>query len=74
MGERAAFTSGGMSVVSGDGLQRMVPAGPCSIGMPRTVGGCPSVSWRAGGVNHRAEVTAEDLAAYLRGCVVQYAR
>jgi hypothetical protein len=62
-----------MLVVTADGASRRVPAGACHIGprsMPRRF--C-TVRWWDHGVEQSAQVSAEDLSAYLRGRIVQYA-
>jgi hypothetical protein len=73
MTSRLACTGGAMFVVTAEGVRRRVPAGACRIGShsaPRRFG---AVSWRENGVDQGAEVSAEDLSAYLQGCIVQFA-
>lgn len=73
MTSRLAYTGGAMFVVTAEGLRRRVPAGACRIGpqsMPRRF--C-TVRWWEHGVEQSAQVSAEDLSAYLHGCIVQYA-
>ncbi len=72
-GFRLAYTSGGMVVVTREGAQRRVPAGPCRIGPDSTPRRSRTVRWREQGTEQSAEVSAEDLSAYVLGCVVQYA-
>ncbi|HTO48480.1 MAG TPA: hypothetical protein VML91_12655 [Burkholderiales bacterium] len=73
MTSRLAYTCGAMLVVTADGASRRVPAGACRIGphsMPRRF--C-TVRWWEHGLEQSAHVSAEDLSAYLHGCIVQYA-
>jgi len=73
MGFRLAYTSGAMVVVTGEGGHRRVPPGECRIGPHSTPRRSCTVRWREKGIEHSAEVSAEDLSAYVLGCVVQYA-
>jgi hypothetical protein len=73
MGFRLAYTSGAMVVVTREGGHRRVPAGECRIGPHSTPRRCCTVRWREKGIEQSAEVSAEDLSAYVLGCVVQYA-
>jgi hypothetical protein len=73
MTSRVAYTSGAMFVVTAAGVRRRVPAGACRIGPHSAPGRFRPVSWRENGVEQSAEVSAEDLYEYLRGCIVQFA-
>jgi len=73
MGFRLAYTSGAMVVVTVEGAHRRVPAGECRIGPHSTPRRACTVRWREKGIDQSAEVSAEDLSAYVLGCVVQYA-
>jgi len=73
MGFRLAYTSGAMVVVTGAGAPRRVPAGACRIGPHSTPRRSCTVRWLEKGIEHSAEISAEDLSAYVLGCVVQYA-
>lgn len=73
MGFRLAYTSGAMVVVTHEGGHRRVPAGECRIGPHSTPRRACTVRWRERGVEQSAEISAEDLSAYVLGCVVQYA-
>jgi hypothetical protein len=73
MGFRLAYTSGGMVVVARDGAHRRVPAGACRIGPHSTPRRSCTVRWAEKGIEQSAEVSVEDLSAYLLCCVVQYA-
>ena len=73
MGFRLAYTSGAMVVVTHAGAHRRVPAGECRIGPHTTPRRACTVRWRERGIEQSAEVSAEDLSAYVLGCVVQYA-
>jgi hypothetical protein len=70
---RLAYTSGGMVVVTAEGTRRCVPAGECRIGPHPSARRLRTVRWRESGVEQSADVSAEDLSAYVLGCVVQYA-
>lgn len=72
MTSRLAYTSGAMLVVTAHGASRRVPAGACRIG-PLSASRFRTVRWSDNGVEQSAQVSAEDLSAYLRGCIVQYA-
>ena len=72
-GFRLAYTSGAMFVVTREGGRRRVPAGECRIGPPSAPRRARVVRWREKGVEHSAEIAAQDLLAYVRGCVVQFA-
>jgi hypothetical protein len=70
---RLAYTCGAMLAVTADGASRRVPAGACRIGphsMPRRF--C-RIRWWEHGIEQSAQASAEDLSAYLHGCIVQYA-
>jgi hypothetical protein len=70
---RLAYTSGGMVVVTREGAHRRVPAGACRIGPHSTPRRSCTVRWWEKGIEQSAEISAEDLSAYVLGCVVQYA-
>lgn len=72
MTSRLAYTSGAMHVVTAEGASRRVPAGVCRIG-PRSASRFRTVCWLENGVEQSAQVSVEDLFAYLHGCIVQYA-
>jgi hypothetical protein len=61
-----------MVVVTAEGGRRRIPAGACRIGA-HSARRSSTVSWWEKGIEHSAEVSAEDLSAYVLGCVVQYA-
>jgi hypothetical protein len=61
-----------MRVVTAEGASRRVPAGACRIG-PFSGARFRTVRWWEGGVEQSAQLSAEDLSAYLHGCIVQYA-
>lgn len=73
IGPRLAYTSGGMVVVTAEGTHRRVPAGACRIGPHPVARRLRMVRWQESGVEQSADVSAEDLSAYVLGCVVQYA-
>ena len=73
MTSRLAYTAGAMFVVTAEGVRRRVPAGACRIGAQSAPPRFCSVSWRENGIEQSAEVSAEDLSAYLQGCIVQFA-
>jgi hypothetical protein len=62
-----------MIVVTAAGVHRRVPAGACRIGPQSTPERVCTVRWQEQGIEQHAEVSAKDLSAYLRGCIVQYA-
>jgi hypothetical protein len=70
---RLAYTSGGMVVLTAEGVRRYVPAGPCRIGPHSTPRRSYTVRWQEMGIERSADITADDLSAYLQGCIVQYA-
>ena len=72
MTSRLAYTSGAMLVVTAEGASQRVPAGACRIG-PLSASRFRTVRWSDNGVEQSAQVSAEDLSAYLHGCIVQYA-
>jgi hypothetical protein len=65
--------SGGVVVVNAEGVRRRVPAGACRIGAHSTPWRVCTVRWLEQGIEQSAEISAEDLSAYLLGGVVQYA-
>ena len=69
---RLAYTSGAMLVVTPAG-ERRVPPGPCHIGPYSARRRLWTVRWQERGAERVAEVSADDLSTYLRGCLVQYA-
>lgn len=73
MTSRLAYSGGAMFVVTAAGVRRRVPAGACRIGPQSAPPRFCTVSWRENGIEQRAEVSAEDLSAYLQGCIVQFA-
>jgi hypothetical protein len=73
MSSRLAYTGGAMFVVTAAGVRRRVPAGACRIGPQSAPPRFCTVSWRENGIEQSAEVSAEDLSAYLQGCIVQFA-
>ena len=72
MTSRLAYTCGAMLVVTAEGASRRVPVGACRIG-PLSASRFRTVRWLENGVERSAQVSAEDLSAYLQGCIVQYA-
>jgi len=70
---RLAYTGGAMLVVGADGASRRVPAGACRIGPHSEPRRFCTVHWSEHGIEQSAQVSAEDLSAYLNGCIVQYA-
>lgn len=73
MATRLAYTSGAMLVITAAGEHRRVPPGACHIGPYSTQRRLWTVRWHEGGVERAADVSANDLSAYLRRCIVQYA-
>jgi hypothetical protein len=73
MAARLAYTSGAMLVVTPAGEHRRVPPGACHIGPYSTQQKLWTVRWHERGAERVAEVSADDLSTYLRGCIVQYA-
>mgnify|MGYP000981844559 CR=1 FL=1 len=72
-GERRAVVCGVVvTALDASGARCTVPAGGCLIGAPQFPARRSTIHWESAGVEHTASVTAEDLAAYLRGCMVQY--
>lgn len=69
---RLAYTSGAMLVVTAGGASQRVPAGACHIG-PLSASRFRTVRWSENGVERTAQMSAENLSAYLQGCIVQYA-
>lgn len=72
MEERSAYTSGGVQFLTADGKSRAIPAGACSI-TPQVKPVRYLVRWQEGGSTCSAEISADAMAKYLRGCIVQYA-
>jgi hypothetical protein len=70
---RLAYTSGGMLVVTREGASGRVPAGACRIGPHSTPRRSCTIRWWERGIEQSAEIAAQDVSAYVLGCVVQYA-
>lgn len=62
-----------MTVVTQDGVRRRMPAGTCWIG-PRDAAPAAEVvvQWTERGVHYTGLISAQDLAAGLSGCLLQY--
>ena len=65
--------TGGMIVVTADGIRQNVPPGTCWIGPRGAAATGVVVQWSEYGVHYSGRISAEDLAACLRGCLLQYA-
>ena len=73
MGLRLAYTAGGIVLTAGDGTRKRIPAGACWIGRYSATPETCTVHWSERGIDHSAQLSAEDLRAYVLGCTVQYA-
>jgi hypothetical protein len=62
-----------MLVVAADGASRRVPAGAGRIRLQSTPRRFRPARWREHGLEQSAQVSARDLSAHFRGCIVQYA-
>jgi hypothetical protein len=72
MERRAACTSGGVVVVTGDGVSRRVPAGACWIRQRTSPQNLPIVGWTEKGIEYYAELLDDVFRWYLGGCMLQY--
>jgi hypothetical protein len=70
---RLAYTAGGIVLAAGDGTRRQIPAGVCRIERYSAAPDVCSVHWSERGIDYSAQLSAEDLRAYVLGCIVQYA-
>lgn len=70
---RLACTGGAVTLVTGDGTRRRIPAGICWIGPRDTPAPDVVVRWTEGGVEYTGRISARDLTACLRGLLLQYA-
>ena len=59
--------------MTGDGARRRVPAGACWIDRQLATPDVCTVRWTEHASEYSAQVPAEDLRAYVLGCIVQYA-
>jgi hypothetical protein len=62
-----------MFVITREGARYRVRAGPCRIGPHSSAQRTCAVHWEESGVQRSAEIAADELSGYVRGCVVQYA-
>jgi len=69
---RTACTSGGVTVLSGDGTRRRIPAGLCWIQQRNSNDGSSVIGWNEHGREFSASISRQDLTGYLSGCMLQY--
>ena len=72
MERRDACSSGGVVVVTRDGMSRRVPAGTCWIRQRASPQNPPVVGWTEKGIEYHAELPDEVFRSYLSGCMLQY--
>ena len=73
METRRAYTAGSMRLLTDSGTWRRVPAGACSIDRYSATPDVRTVRWREMGIDYSAQLSADDLRAYVLGCIIQYA-
>jgi len=69
---RVACTSGGVTVLSGDGTRQRIPAGLCWIQARNSLDGSSVIGWNDRGRECSATISRRDLTGYLSGCMLQY--
>jgi hypothetical protein len=62
-----------MVLVIGPGTSRRVPAGVCWIDRYPAASRVRSVRWNEAGIDYSAQLSDDDLRAYVMGCIIQYA-
>jgi hypothetical protein len=72
MASRPAYAAD-ISVITGDGARRRVPAGACWIDRQSATPHVSTVRWMEQAPDYIAQMSADDLRACVLGCIVQYA-
>jgi len=73
MEPRRAYTAGSVVLLTDSGTWRRVPAGACWIDRYSAAPDVHTLRWSEQGIDYGAQLSGDDLRAYIRGCIIQYA-
>jgi hypothetical protein len=62
-----------MVLITASGTWRSVPAGTCWIDRYSATDDARIVRWSEKGIDYRAQLSGDDLRAFVLGCIIQYA-
>ena len=73
MESRRAYTAGSIVLLADSGTWRRVPAGACWIDRYAAAPEVRTIRWSEKGIDYSAQLSDDDLRAYILGCIIQYA-